>query len=117
MKTTILLATLLALPLCGCAQETTTNQTDTAAMNSCGNCDNGSTLYIPAGVHTLYLYDNEDGTIELSREPIAGKKLMGGDSQSLDNLPVNVRARKAIVEGRLVIIRGNRMFDVTGKEL
>ena len=34
MKTTRLLAALLALPLCGCAQETSTNQTDTAAMNT-----------------------------------------------------------------------------------
>ena len=33
MKAT-LLAALLALPLCGCAQETTTNQTDTAAMST-----------------------------------------------------------------------------------
>ena len=31
---TALLAALLALPLCGCAQETTTNQTDSATMNS-----------------------------------------------------------------------------------
>ena len=34
MKTTRLLAALLALPLCGCAQETTTNRTDTAAMST-----------------------------------------------------------------------------------
>ena len=34
MKTTRLLAALLALPLCGCAQETATNRTDTAAMST-----------------------------------------------------------------------------------
>ena len=34
MKTTTILAALLALPLCGCAQETTTNQTDTATMGT-----------------------------------------------------------------------------------
>ena len=34
MKHTTMLALLAALPLCGCAQETTTNQTDTATMNS-----------------------------------------------------------------------------------
>ena len=34
MKTIRLLAALLALPLCGCAQETTTNQTDTATMGT-----------------------------------------------------------------------------------
>ena len=33
-RTFSLLASLLALPLCGCAQETTTNQTDTATMNT-----------------------------------------------------------------------------------
>ena len=34
MKHTTMLALLAMLPLCGCAQETTTNQTDTATMNS-----------------------------------------------------------------------------------
>ena len=34
MKRTALLAVLAALPLCGCAQETTTNQTDTASMST-----------------------------------------------------------------------------------
>ena len=33
-RTFSLLASLLALPLCGCAEETTTNQTDTATMNT-----------------------------------------------------------------------------------
>ena len=36
-------------------------------------------LYIPAGNHTLYLYDNGDGTVELSREELAGKTLMGNE--------------------------------------
>ena len=34
MKATPLLALLLALPLCGCTQETTTDQTDNAAMST-----------------------------------------------------------------------------------
>ena len=34
MNITRLLAAILALPLCGCAQETTTNHTDTAAMHT-----------------------------------------------------------------------------------
>ena len=34
MKHTTLLALLAALPLCGCAKETATNQTDTATMNT-----------------------------------------------------------------------------------
>ena len=34
MRIPSLILALLALPLCGCAQETTTNQTDTATMNT-----------------------------------------------------------------------------------
>lgn len=36
-------------------------------------------LHIPAGTWTLYLYDNGDGTIELSYEMLTGKPLMDGN--------------------------------------
>ena len=47
-------------------------------LNNCAFC--ADKMYIPAGTHTLYLYDNEDGTVELSREPLEGKTLIGGES-------------------------------------
>ena len=39
------------------------------------------------------------------------------ENQGLDNTSVNVKAQKRIVNGQLVIIRGEKMFDATGKEL
>ena len=33
-------------------------------------------LHIPAGTHTLYLYDNGDGTVELAFQAMAGKTLV-----------------------------------------
>lgn len=76
-------------------------------------------LYIPAGTHTLYLYDNGDQTVELSREPLPGKTLMGGGTQNeaIEQAPVNTKAHKAIINGQLVIIRGEKMFDATGRQL
>ena len=44
-------------------------------------------LYIPAGSHTLYLYDNGDGTVELSREPLEGKTLIVGTDVPTDTIP------------------------------
>jgi len=37
--------------------------------------------------------------------------------QGVENTPVADKAHKAIINGRLVIIRGNKMFDATGREL
>ena len=33
-------------------------------------------MHVTAGTYTLYLYDNQDGTLELSTEPMAGKTLV-----------------------------------------
>ena len=87
-----------------------------ATMSNCGTCNNGNKLYIPAGTYTLYLYDNGNNTVELSRESLPGKTLVGG-SQNIENTPVGRKARKAIVNGQLVIIRGDKMFDATGRQL
>jgi len=50
----------------------------------------GNKLYIPAGVWTLYLYNNGDGTVELSREPIPGKTLVGGGITPYFEISTNV---------------------------
>ena len=74
-------------------------------------------LHVPAGNHTLYLYDNGDGTVELAFEAMAGKTLMGCGGQHIDNTVMTVKARKVIINGQLRIVRGDRVFDATGKEL
>ena len=37
---------------------------------------------VPEGSVTFYLYDNEDGTFELSTEELPGKKLVDSDEES-----------------------------------
>lgn len=85
---------------------------------------NLSKLGVPQGTVTFYLYDNEDGTLELSTEELPGKKLVGGgggstpgEQEAVENTKAVVKARKAIIDGRLVIIRGEQMFDATGRAL
>jgi len=87
-----------------------------ATMSNCGTCTNGNKLYIPAGTYTLYLYDNGDGTVELSREPLAGKTLVGG-AQAIENTEVAEKAHKVIIDGQLRIVRGEKIFDTIGRQL
>jgi len=87
-----------------------------ATLNACGDCPNGNKLYLPAGDHTLYLYDNGDGTLELSTQPMPGKTLVGG-GQGVENTFVNEKAHKMIIDGQLRIIRGDKTFDATGRQL
>lgn len=90
-----------------------------ATMTNCGTCNNGNRLYIPAGNHTLYLYDNGDGTVEVSRETLSGKKLMAcdDDSQDIEQSIVSNKARKVMIDGQLRIVRGGKTFDATGRQL
>ncbi len=73
-------------------------------------------LHVGPGSWTLYLYDNGDGTVELSTEPLE-KPLIGGGEQAIDNTNVTEKAHKAIIDGQLRIIRGDKMFDATGRQL
>lgn len=74
-------------------------------------------LGVPAPSATFYLYDNGDGTLELSIEPLPGKTLVGGGEQAIENTIVTEKARKQIIDGQLRIIRGDKMYDATGKAL
>lgn len=40
-----------------------------------------------------------------------------GGNQAIENTPVTEKARKVFIDGQLRIIRGDRMFDATGKEV
>ena len=74
-------------------------------------------LGVPAPSATFYLYDNGDGTLELSTEPLPGKTLVGGGDQAVEQTKVTEKAYKQIINGHLSIIRGDKMYDATGKEL
>lgn len=87
-----------------------------ATLNACGDCPNGNKLYLPAGDHTLYLYDNGNGTVELSREELPGKTLVGGGQGIEDNF-VKEKAHKTIIDGQLRIVRGDKVFDATGRQI
>lgn len=73
-------------------------------------------LYIPAGTYTLYLYDNGNGSVELSREPLSGKKLMDC-TEGVENSVAPEKARKTFIDGQLRIIVGDKMYDATGRQL
>ena len=95
---------------------------ETFATGHCTLYDQESTGYFeklaaPAPTATFYLYDNGDGTYELSLEPIPGKTLVGGEDQAIENTTVADKAYKKIINGQLVIIRGEKMFDATGRQL
>ena len=47
---------------------------------------NSQKLGVKAPSATFYLYDNEDGTLELSTQEIPGKKLVGGGGQGIENV-------------------------------
>ena len=74
---------------------------------------------------TFYLYyGSGDDELILSTEELEGKTLVGGctddepgQQEAVENTEVTVKARKAIMDGRLVIIRGEQMFDATGRAL
>ena len=78
----------------------------------------GEKFHIGAGTYTLYLYDNGDGTLEVSTEPMPGKKLADPQPlQAINNTEVSEKAHKVMVDGQLRIVRGDKMFDATGREL
>lgn len=102
--------------------------------------DNASQkMGVPAGTVTFYLYDNGDGTYELSTQEMAGKTLVGGgagnsgneggnggsttpgesdpNNQAVENTFVGQKAHKVFIDGQLRIVRGDKMFDATGRQL
>lgn len=74
-------------------------------------------LHIPAGNYTLYLYDNGDGTVELAYQSMEGKTLVSCDGQGIENTKVDTKAHKTVIDGQLRIIRGEKIYDATGREL
>ena len=71
---------------------------------------------VPVGTTNLYLYDNGDGSVELSNQPMPGKKPWGA-TESIDNTFVTEKAQKVFIDGQLRIVRGDKVFDATGRQL
>lgn len=72
----------------------------------------------PMGTTTLYLYDNGDGTLEISSKPMAGKTLVSG-GQGIEEVSQKSEAesRKFIKDGKLYIRVGEKEYDATGRQL
>lgn len=74
---------------------------------------------LPAGVTNLYLYDDGNDTYTLSADPIPGKKLADPQpvNQGIDETAAPTKARKVIIDGQLRILRGDKVFDATGRQI
>lgn len=71
----------------------------------------------PLGTTTLYLYDNGDGTLEISADILPGKKLADPQPEGVENVTATEKAHKVIIDGQLRIVRGDKVFDATGRQL
>lgn len=72
---------------------------------------------IPEGVNYIIMRSAKfRGQIQLERVDKATYDAYNG-GQAIENTPVSDKARKVIIDGQLRILRGNRMFDATGREL
>ena len=73
---------------------------------------------LPEGVTNLYLYDEGNDTYTLSADPIPGKKLADPQpAQGIEDTAAPVKAHKVFIDGQLRIVRGDKIFDVTGRQL
>ena len=63
-----------------------THQTVCKGLENETGENKGDSMPLEAGMHTLYLYDNEDGTYELSIEQLEGKKLVGAETNALEEV-------------------------------
>ena len=75
---------------------------------------------IPEGVNYIIIRDAAcKGQIKLERVDKATYDAYhwGNGNQAIDNTTVTEKARKVFVDGQLRIIRGDKMFDATGRQL
>ena len=78
----------------------------------------GEKFHLGAGDYKLYLYDNENGTLEISTEVMTGKKLADPQPlQGIEDATSTTKARKMFIDGQLRIVRGDKVFDITGRQL
>lgn len=85
--------------------------------------ENSNVWQLPAG-ETIYLIMRKctfKGSIEVEKVDQATYDAYtidwGSENQAIENTIVTEKARKQIIDGQLVIIRGDKMYDATGKAL
>lgn len=73
----------------------------------------------PLGTTTLYLYDNGDGTLEISADPIPGKKLADPQpaGNAVENVKTDMRITKTIENGQVVLIKDGVRYNLLGAQL
>lgn len=74
---------------------------------------------IPEGVNYIIIRSaSYKGQIKLERVDKATYDAYHfGGNQAIENTPVTEKARKVFIDGQLRIIRGDKMFDATGRQL
>ena len=79
----------------------------------------GEKWAIPEGVNYIIMRSaTYKGNIVLERVDKATYDAYHfGGSQAIENTPVTEKARKVFIDGQLRIIRGDKMFDATGRQL
>ena len=85
--------------------------------------ENSNVWQLPAG-ETIYLIMRKctfKGSIEVEKVDQTTYDAYtidwGSENQAIENTVVTEKARKQIIDGQLVIIRGDKMYDATGKAL
>ena len=73
---------------------------------------------IPEGVNYIIIRSASfKGDIYLERVDKATYDAYHWGSQAIENTTVSEKARKVIIDGQLRIVRGNKIFDATGRQL
>lgn len=75
-------------------------------------------LHLGAGEYDLYLYDNGNGTLELSTEVLPGKTLVGGgQAQGFEQVRAQKTVNKSLVNGQMVITVDGVRYNANGVRL
>lgn len=78
----------------------------------------GEKFHLTAGDHDLYLYDNGNGTLELSTEVLPGKTLVGGgQAQGFEQVRAQKTVNKSLVNGQMVITVDGVRYNTNGVRL
>lgn len=72
-------------------------------------------MHVGKGQYTLYLYDNGNGTLELSTQPIAGKTLVSGAANAIEDIQADAKAAKVMRDGKVYIVRDGVSYDMLGR--
>ena len=97
----------------------TTIETSSVTMDWANGWSPCEKWAIPEGVNYIIIRSAKfKGQIQLERVDKATYDAYHySGSQAIENTEVSEKAHKVIIDGQLRIVRGNRMFDATGREL